>query len=290
MIKKALIVFLILLFIYGLVRDIYKPNITIGQSQWQNNQIAAQSYLYNNTNNIENIIVGSSMAFWIVTDSLDNFYNLALGGESPREGLDVIKKKEIYPKRVFIEINLILKENQTDFFDILYNPIMYPLRKETTIFRDGKQPLPLASTLLESKILKYIIPTNIPFFNIKKDRISAVQISEPKNKKEELSCSLNSFSSATKPLKEYIDDLKRHGTEIIFFEMPTEKIDCRSQKEPQYRTIAKILFPPEEYIYIPSPECGSYKTTDGVHLGKVEALRYTRYFKAQVDSLIDIGK
>lgn len=290
MIKKALIVFLILLFIYGLVRDIYKPNITIGQSQWQNNQIAAQSYLYNNTNNIENIIVGSSMAFWIVTDSLDNFYNLALGGESPREGLDVIKKKEIYPKRVFIEINLILKENQTDFFDILYNPIMYPLRKETTIFRDGKQPLPLASTLLESKILKYIIPTNIPFFNIKKDRISAVQISEPKNKKEELSCSLNSFSSATKPLKEYIDDLKRHGTEIIFFEMPTEKIDCRSKKEPQYRTIAKILFPPEEYIYIPSPECGSYKTTDGVHLGKVEALRYTRYFKAQVDSLIDIGK
>lgn len=290
MIKKALIVFLILLFIYGLVRDIYKPNITIGQSQWQNNQIAAQSYLYHNTNNIENIIVGSSMAFWIVTDSLDNFYNLALGGESPREGLGVIKKKEIYPKRVFIEINLILKENQTDFFDILYNPIMYPLRKETTIFRDGKQPLPLASALLESKILKYIIPTNILFFNIKKDRIRAVQISEPKNKKEELSGSLNSFSSATKPLKEYIDDLKRHGTEIIFFEMPTEKIDCRSKKEPQYRTIAKILFPPEEYIYIPSPECGSYKTTDGVHLGKVEALRYTRYFKAQVDSLIDIGK
>ena len=148
MIKKALIVFQILLFIYGLVRDIYKPNITIGQSQWQNNQIAAQSYLYHNTNNIENIIVGSSMAFWIVTDSLDNFYNLALGGD--------IKKKEIYPKRVFIEINLILKENQTDFFDILYNPIMYPLRKETTIFRDGKQPLPLASALLESKILKYI--------------------------------------------------------------------------------------------------------------------------------------
>ncbi len=291
MIKKALIGSLILLFTYALVRDVYKPNITIPQAQWQDNQIAAQSYLYNNTDNIENIIVGSSMAFWIHTDSLNNFYNLAFGGESPKEGLNVIKRKGVYPKRVFIEINLIVRENETDFYDILYNPIMYPLRKKTTIFRDGKQPLTLATALLESRVLRPIIPSNIPFFNIKrKEAVKTIKIDEPINNKKRSSHFSDNNNQVIELLKEYIDDLKEHGTEVIFFEMPSESIDCNSKKEPQYRTTAKTLFPPEEYIYIPNPECGSYKTSDGIHLRGDEALRYTRYFRRQVDSLINIGK
>ena len=295
MIKKSLILFLILITINIIIRDIYKPDIITSQSQWQDNQISAQTFLYSNTDSIENIITGSSMAFWIATDSLNNFYNLAMGGESAKDGLEIIKRKGVYPKRVFIETNVILKQGHTELFDILYNPVMHPLREKTSIFRDGKQPLPLVSSLLNSQVIEHIIPYNIPFFKISKNKETQNKIKLPETENTPQRNNLEAIEykvpeTVIRELQEYISDLEQHNTEIIFFEMPTENIDCNSDVAPLYRTTTEKLFPPGKYTYIPSPKCGSYQTSDGVHLLRSEALRYTRYFREQVDSLIHIGK
>lgn len=304
MIKKTLIFFLIIFIVNILVRDVYKPNIYISQSMWQQNQISAQDYIYTDTDSIENIIVGSSMAMSgrLIMDSLDGykFRNLAFPAEDSKEGLRLIIDKGTFPKRVFIEINVILRNDDTGFYDILYNPILYPVRKEIPAFRDGKQPIPLLTTLVHKYITENIIPKRIEISKVveenkkKTANIGSPSLSSqyniikyPLRTKHLLSWDeLTAFSQ----FKNYIKVLEENGVEIIFFEMPYNGAYCPSEKIPAYRQIMTESFPSDRYIYIPNPKCGTFSTSDGVHLEGEEAMRYTHYFKTQVDSLYKIRK
>lgn len=292
MIKKSIYVCLVLFFINVLVRDVYKPHIILSQSQWQDNQIKAQNYLYTDTIEFENIIVGSSMSKGIIPDSLDclNFCNLAFAGESPREGLELIIKKGIFPKNIFIEINKILKPEDSDFANVLYNPILYPLRKEIPTLRDGKQPLPLLVALAEANIMNRLIPERLSFFhNIRVDQEQNNYVRNIKTRilsEEEKRIQMKAFST----LQQYIQILKENNVTIIFFEMPSDIVDCNSDLPPDYKDAICKNYPPDKYLYMPNPECNLYKTGDGVHLMREDMIRYTSYFKTQADSLIHTTK
>lgn len=293
MIKKTLIFFIIFLIIHILIRDVYKPDILLSQAQWQGNQVMAQDYLYSDKyNGIENIIVGSSMASRLIMDSLNylNFYNLAFGGGSPNEGFSVIKSKGIFPKRIFVEINLMNKVKNNDFYDVLYNPVLYPLRKEIPAFRDGKQPLPLAIGLFDAYILTPVLPHRFSFFDrFKKEEGNEekkINLAENEDTKDVIEAAFDTSMAAFAETQEYIADFEKNGTEIIFFEMPTDKTNCKEEGIPQYRILTEKNYPPNKYHYIPTPPCGSYTTSDGIHLGGGEIERYTHYFITQIDSLI----
>lgn len=271
----------------------WKPSHISGQGFWQDNQLKAQEYLYTHEyDSVENIIVGSSMAFQMKTDSLKNFCNLAFLGENYLKGLELIKEKDIYPKRVFIEINLPSKIANTGlFYDVLYNPLMHPLRKKFPAFRDGGQPFLIAASNLEHLVLNHTIEEQ------NRDKYSAIfqQLIEP-------TPGIGLFAGFENPadsihlnesfddLKIFIEDLKSHGTEIVFFEMPYYKT---IQNSPQVISIYKqfrIAFPPDSYIYLPRPKYDEYQTLDGLHLGRQEAIEYTLQFRGYIDSLINIGK
>lgn len=49
------------------------------------------------------------------------------------------------------------------------------------------------------------------------------------------------------------------------------------------REYFRSFFPPTEYQYIARPDSDQYLTTDGEHLEGAEALRYTEYFKLEID-------
>jgi hypothetical protein len=293
MIKKTLLYTLILFLLYNLILYFWKPGFISPQGFWQDNQVKAQNYLYTDEyDNAENVIVGSSMSFRVPADSLRDFCNLSFLGENYIKGLELLEKKEKYPERVFIETNFpagISKEGL--FYDILYNPILYPLRTYLPALRDGAQPILVTAGGIEEYAVDHSIKEQ------DKDKYSAIfkKLVEPtpgiglyqgfENEvpKEELNRQLEDLNT-------FIQKLESHNTEIIFFEMPLYKTLYNSPRVTSIRRAFEDFFPVDKYIHLPKPGYDEYRTLDGLHLGKEEANKFAHQFKIQVDSLIQAGK
>ncbi|MDR2955169.1 MAG: hypothetical protein LBV43_08820 [Prevotella sp.] len=293
MIKKTFLLLAIMFSVNFLIRDILKPDIILYQDMWHQNYIRAQSYIYSNTDSVENIIVGSSLSMpgRIINDSLKdlNFLNIALPGEDPKDGLELIIKKNVFPKRLFVELNVILKFDDTGFANVVYNPVLYPLRRKIPTLRDGKQPMPLVAAMFHEYITQPLIPEKFAWNSNrnKEDNKTKLEIKDkiPDKKSETIE---DKQKKAFERFKNDINFLVEKGVTIIFFEMPYDR--CREGVIPLFTDWTLEAFPPDKYIYIPSPKCGSFKSTDGVHLEGIETERYSHYFRTQVDSLIRIGK
>lgn len=278
---------------YNLVLYFWNPKFVSPQGFWQDNQVKAQDYLYTDEcDNAENVIVGSSMSFRIPTDSLRNFCNLSFLGESYIKGLELLEKKDNYPKRIFIETNFPAgKTEEGLFYDILYNPVLYPLRIYLPALRDGKQPFLLAS----SKTEEYLVDNKIKEED--RDKYSAIfrRMVEPTPgvglfQGFEQAASPDDMKKQLSDLDTLLNKMKAHNTEIIFFEMPLYKTLYNSPRVTSIRKAFEEHFPPEQYIYLPRPGYDEYQTLDGLHLGKAEATQFVTKFKIQVDSLIQAGK
>lgn len=293
MIKKTLIYTLILFLLYNLVLYFWNPGFISPQGFWQDNQVKAQNYLYTDVcDDAENIIVGSSMSFRIPTDSLPGFCNLSLLGENYIKGLELMKEKGKYPKRVFIETNFPAGKSKDGlFYDVLYNPILYPVRTYLPALRDGKQPILVAASATEECAVNHSIEKQ------NRDKYSAIfkKLIEPTPgiglfQGFEVEASSQDMKNQLDDLNTFILDLESHNTEIIFFEMPLYKTLYYSPRVESIRKAFNEYFSPDKYIYLPKPEYDGYQTLDGLHLGKDEIERFTRQFKMQVDSLIQAGK
>ena len=95
------------------------------------------------------MIVGSSLSKRLETDSLTNFYNLSFNGLSIFDGLEILENKYRFPKNVFIEINVIVRDQNKNFNEIISSPILNVLKRQFMILRTDKQPLTYARNLLK---------------------------------------------------------------------------------------------------------------------------------------------
>jgi hypothetical protein len=293
MIKKTLIYTLILFLLYNLVIYFWNPQFASPQGFWQDNQVKAQDYIYTGEyDNAENVIVGSSMSFRIPADSLRDFCNLSFLGENYIKGLELLEKKGNYPKRIFIETNFPAgKTNEGLFYDILYNPVLYPSRTYLPALRDGKQPLLLTASKVEECFTDNSIKEE------DRDKYSAIfkRMAEPtpgvglfQGFGQEVSP--EDIKKQLSDLDIFLDKMKSHNTEIIFFEMPLYKTLYNSPRVTGIRKAFEEHYPPEQYTYLPRPGYDEYQTLDGLHLGKAEAIQFARKFRIQVDSLVQAGK
>ena len=295
MIKKTVITFLIISTLYSIFWILHTPKTIIAQEHWQENQITAQNYLYGNLDSVENLIIGTSLSRALIMDSLPGFFNLSLNGELPFQGLEVMEKKGVYPKRVFIETNRIFSWfNRGLFNEILSNPVLHTLRTPFSIMRDGRQPILTAATSIES----IFVDRNI-FYTALYDRAILYGGRIDMNNEADVRFTFHEYmevpndkqiETTVSLLNHYFEILKRHNTEIIIYEMPISKILLNTPKMRGTRKCMHKHFPPTEYTYLPQPEYLDYKTYDGTHMVRDEAIKYTHLFKTQVDSLIHIGK
>lgn len=291
MIKKSFILFIVLFATYNLICPSFSLNFLSPQGFWQENQIKAQDFIYSDIDSVESVIVGTSQSSRILVDSLPGFLNLAFYGESMFNGLYLLQQKKVYPDWVFIETNILPHDNierNSFFYETLYNPVLYLLRRYFPAMRDGKQPILLLSSLIEKEIVdKSIAP-------IDRDKYAAIfQIfSEPSLDKPRYSIfkeGIDINSIGYSQLSQYVDSLKSHGTQVVFFEIPTHEVLCNSYNYETTRLGFEKKFPPTKYLYMPRVPCGEYKTLDGWHMGLKEAIKYTKRFRQETDSLKKIA-
>ncbi len=298
MIKKALLSFFIIFMAYTIiVTYVVDRHRFVSEHQWQDNQIKAQEYLYSNTDSIQNIIVGSSLADRLIVGYLPDIYNLSMGGLGIFDGLQTITKKGVYPKTVFIEMNKLDRKASTDFTTSLNNPIMTFLRKYFISIRDGKQPMGFIAIPYGEKATAYglyIVQTAVhtiagKIVSRKEDGPEDVDMVTkilPRLLEEESHIPNNSdIKKDTESLKHYVDILEKNNVTVVFFEMPIQHELCGLSKPTAIRNQFYKTFPRDKYRYIDMPDCNDYKTTDGLHLDKASAEKYTLFFKDEMAKL-----
>jgi hypothetical protein len=278
MIKKSLFAALMYLILHALV-----VNFTgIGNSQhiWQDNINKAQRYIYSK-DTLMNVIVGSSLSNRLIMDSLPGLYNLSLQGQNVYDGLAIILRKEQLPKTIYLEMNIVLGNENKTFTSSLFSPVLYNLRKYFPSLRDEYQPVGQLGKVVmnsvskikpDSKLLKSPPVSEEVFdkiINLKSEEYSIVPDEEVLENRRAI-------------LKEYVLALGNRGTEVIFFEMPVNEKLAKLSRPCKIRETFNSTFSPEKYKYIPLPDCKDYRTRDGEHLSPEEALLYTCYFRSMI--------
>ncbi len=298
MIKKALLSFFIIFMTYTIiVTYVVDPHKFVSEHQWQDNQIKAQEYLYSNTDSIKHIIVGSSLADRLVVGYLPDIYNLSMGGLGAFDGLQTITKKGVYPKTVFIEMNKLDRKASTDFTTSLNNPIMTFLRKYFMSIRDGKQPMGFIAIPYGEKVTAYglyLAQTAVhtiagKIISREKEGLEEVDMVTkilPRLLEEESHIpNAADLEKDAQNLKKYVDILEKNHVTVVFFEMPIQHQLCGLSKPEAIRNQFYKTFPRDKYQYIDMPECNDYTTTDGLHLDKASAEKYTFLFKDAMSKL-----
>ena len=285
MIKKTIILAAFLLTAYFIFVAIVIPQRQVKQHQWQGNKINAQNFIFNDSDTIKSVIVGSSLSARILTKELSGFYNLSFAGQSIFDGLNILSKKETIPKNVFIETNYLFRAEDPQFTASLFDS--YPFYSQTYIpaLRYGKEPLPMLISLLqdwkdkkennkvENKTTISQPSVQHPLF----DKLIAYQITNYSQKPDSLA-----MKNAMVNLKNYVDILRSKHVNVIFFEMPVNSHLCELPLSQVPRQAIHKLFPQNTFSYIDQPDCTNYNTSDGVHLTNLESEKYTAYFQDKI--------
>ena len=282
MLRKSFIIFAILFALFNIAATYTQPDAQYAQSDFQRNMINADKYIYSNIN-YKAVILGSSLAYRVPTDSLPGFYNLALSGMSVYDGGAVLLSHKTLPKTVFIEINVIQRPRSESFSPEFESPVYGFFKRIFPALRTENQPVILIKKAI------YQIKASIHPIPVSKSRnkIAVRNIYLPyKLFKPLLAIQIKDYSTrdtalankAIVSLKQLVQKIEARGSKVVFFEMPVNPVIQQSPKATLIKKLVAKNFPQHQFIPIPS---FTFKTRDGLHLAQKEAVDYTLYFKDQ---------
>jgi hypothetical protein len=288
MIKKSLIVFAILFALFNIAANYTQPDVKYAQSDFQRNMIRADHYIYSDQE-YKAVILGSSLAYRMQTDSLRGFYNLALSGMSIYDGGAVLLSRKVLPKTVFIEINVIQRPRSESFSPEFESPVYGFFKRTFPALRTENQPV-----ILIKKAVDQLKPLMRPkpalkVHNGKKitrnsylpqsmfKPLLAIQVKDYNKRDTALA------NTAITSLKQLVAKIESRGGRVILFEMPVNPVIQQSPKATLIRELVAQNF--SQYPFIAAPST-TFKTRDGLHLAQKEAVDYTLYFKEKAAKYI----
>ncbi|SOD81292.1 hypothetical protein [Spirosoma fluviale] len=279
MLKKILVGFVILLLGWSLLLKFLPADIDTTQNQWNGNLIKAEAYLFERpllSNSA--VILGSSMSARIpIAKTNDSLINLAFGGFSAYDGLELVMTKAQKPTIVYIETNTILNEPSEEFHQAVFSPVRYRLKSVFAALLTKNQPVAVLKGLIRYK-------------KGGRTKVSALPLRDPppgvnqtilgNSIKQYATCPSDTFITARlTELATFIHALEENSCKVVFFEMPVHPALCQSALSIRVREALYKRFPRERYTYIPQPGCAQFHTTDGIHLTGASAALYADYFQ-----------
>jgi hypothetical protein len=286
MLKKSLLTALLLLVGYELLIRSVDTWWSTGQNAPQSSVVRAHDFIYAQKT-YDNIMVGSSIGNRITSkvpaDSLpESFYNLSFGGQSIFDGLLILKNMGYQPKRIFIEMNVLMRSEDPDLQASLFSPIMYPAKRVLHSLRERNQPLGVLARLPLALDGNPDLQPAAPITGLERSEESYktmlnVQIENQSNAYPD-----GYVTNQINKLKDFVRYFQQQGTEIVFFEVPVDPKLCGLAGPVQLRTRIKEAFLPMGCQFIDMPPCDDYFTTDGTHLEKISVYKYLRYFQSEL--------
>lgn len=268
MIRNSLILFLLLAVGYAIFLRWARVDWDTTQHLANGNRIKAERFVYDEDRPDATVIVGSSLAYRIVLDSLPpGTTNLGFGGLSIYDGLTLVERSGKRPARVLIETNVLFREPDHGFLKALFEPGLYEMRRAVPMMREENQPSGVLFGWLKQRFVKdhaaaeEEAPANGPDpIMLEEHRADHAQLPADSTRQRFLAM-----------LEQAVSALEAHGAEVVFFEVPIEPELMSSALATRSRALIENRFPGHRFIRTTE----RWRTTDGLHLDKRDAQRYS---------------
>lgn len=281
MIRYSIITFIVLFAGFNIYLRVSNKEFNTPQYQYQGNVMGAQKYIYG-TKLPEQVMIGTSLSAVVPTDSLQGLYKLSMPGLSMMDGLEILKKRAEFPKKVFIEINYFLKPETASFQSLFNSPVNNKIKKELPAMKEENQPV----SILMDKLRNRSKPAaGMPAVNDTVARDVFEGLLKGQFELYTQSIDRNQLNNVLIKIEQDVMAMINQGSEVCFFEMP---VDSSLEVLPRTLTIRgaiKNRFKGHPHIhFIPVPE-GEFRTKDGIHLIERDAWKFASYFKREADSI-----
>lgn len=271
-IAASLVVFAVLFTGYAIAIPAAFPEGGDGTNQWQMNVIRAQRYVYGQQER-PTVLVGSSLSARLDEGAIaPGCFKLATAGGSATTGLEVVRRSGRVPRVILVEANdTLLRGVDAGLLVSIEARGPLDLRRAMPVFRAEYQPV----TLLHGFIRHHrggakdatgeggARPAN--FEALLAEQKAAVY------KKLEAEVADKKLADVEVALR----DLMARGTRVLFFEPPVHPEVAAAPLMSAMRATLLRRFPPARYRWAPR-SAEAFETTDGLHLTKGSARRYSR--------------
>lgn len=282
--KKVLIGFMAIVVLYYLLVTYIQNPFTPVRTLWQENIVVADGAFSLDTSP-EIIIVGSSLSFRLKNELLPyNYYNLALSGMAAVDGLELIKRFELEPKVIIIEVNH-LERPPADYFYENYSCLSTNLKKYCFLFREENNPLTNYIIPLVSKMGRLLLTGRWEIYSISKVS-KGENIEAYKKRFDQAVCEfstspdVSAYNKNISNLERYVDFFQSRGVKIVFFEMPMDPVLTESKLLSVNKQTAEDLS-----SLVECENADMYQTTDGKHLTQGSILAFIKVLIPLADSL-----
>lgn len=280
-------VFLTLLVIHTAVSIQWVRLDPMAASQWGQNEIRSERFLYG-SNNEDCVLVGSSMSANLnftrdeASASLPRVVNLAYAGGSALTGMSLIEASGKTPYCVLVEANLAYKAADEEHVLEMTNPYWMSLKSHIPNFRQENQPLNMVLTLIRDFGRRISGKGNQVAVT---DNEAAESLDTPSP--TEVGASNELIEARLAGLAQISDDMQREGFEsmiqiarrleaagsrVIFYEMPGES---RIRQTHYYEVLhayfseaanAETAAGIPGFAELQQIDIGQAYTNDGIHL------------------------
>ena len=187
-----------------------------------------------------------------------------------------------------VEVNdTIIRKIDTELVDSLYHPIFYGLRQYLPMMREEYRPISIFVDSLKSRskqnmklmtreALDSLEARNLTPEVSQKAIAMTVNIqSQPLSKKDAANMKLEADL-----IKKQIAEIEKNsGVKVVLFDIPLESRVNGAIRMKQVRELAKQLFPPDRFEWLPPPKEREWRTNDGIHLIRTDARDFAEFLR-----------
>lgn len=280
-------VFLTLLVIHTAVSIQWVRLDPMAASQWGQNEIRSERFLYS-SNNEDCVLVGSSMSANLdftrdeASADLPRVVNLAYAGGSALTGMSLIEKSGKTPYCVLVEANLAYKAADEEHVSEMTDPYWMSLKSYIPNFRQENQPLNMVLTLIRD-VGRRISGKGNQLAVTDDGAVESLATTGP----AEVGASDELIEARLAGLAQITDDMQREGfesmiqtakrleaagTRVIFYEMPGES----RVRQTRYYEVLRANFSEAAnaesatgvlgFAELQRIDIGEAHTNDGIHL------------------------
>ena len=271
-----------------------------GDSQWSDNIIRAQRFIYEERD-ARVVIVGSSLSSRLVDALLPGgVTNLSLGGMSPQDGLRLLARSGAAPQLVMVEANYLPLAERGEFSEGLFRAGVLQARRHLPALRDKNRPISVMGALL-GLVARRLAgrPTEASLVEMHERSGPALGAGPDPGKAGDVFDKLleaerqghahavppELLTSARQNVERLLKTLSGRGSRVAFFLLPTHPDICNSPRVKSARDLVSGSF--SEHPYIELGNCRSVTTTDGKHLDPASARVVTRELVNRLPGLLD---
>jgi len=286
---RPVLIFLFLMSFYQVLVSGGVVPASDGSSVNQGNIVKAQRYVYQDDSDLKMVMVGSSLAANLNEKYIgEGVKSVALGGRSSQTGLEIVKRSNSKPRVVLVEINdTIIRKIDSELLDSLYHPIFYWMRQYLPMLREEYRPVSVFINSLKSRsqrnkelmsreALDSLEGRNVTPELTQKAIQDTVDIqSTPLSEKD-----AKNMKEEADLMKNQIAEIKKNtGAKVVLFDIPLESRVNATLRMKQVRELAKKLFPPDRFEWLPPPKEREWRTNDAIHLIRSDARDFAEFLR-----------